>query len=102
MVGNLPTTIFKGVKYVNKRNVRTLQKHEQVVFYVYNNIYRKKIPQVGTVLDVEDRGVWINWLEGYRDQCHLIPFTDMIAVYDENGEMMKWSGIEGKSVLLEY
>lgn len=87
---------------MHKRNVRTLQKHEQVVFYVYNNIYQKKIPEVGSVLTVEDQGVWISWLDGYKDRRELIPFTDMIAVYDENGEMMKWTGIEGKSVLLEY
>ena len=85
-----------------KRNVKTLQKGEQVVFNIYNNIYDKKIPEVGSVISVEPNGVWIRWLEGYRDRLDFIPFEDMIAVYDENGEMMKWHGIEGKSVLLTY
>lgn len=87
---------------MNKRNVNTLQEHEQVVFYVYNNIYKKKIPEVGSVLTVEDQGVWISWLDGYKDRRELIPFTDMIAVHDVHGEFMKWPGIEGNSILLEY
>lgn len=87
---------------MNKRNIKTLQNGEQVVFNIYNNIYDKKIPEVGSVVAVESNGVWISWLEGYRDMRNLIPFTDMIAVYDENGEMMEWTGIKGKSVLLIY
>ena len=83
-----------------KRNVKTLQNGEQVVFNIYNNIYNKKIPEVGSVVDVEDNRIWIRWLEGYRDRLDFIPFEDMIAVYDENGEMMEWTGIKGKSVLL--
>ena len=87
---------------MDKRNVKTLQNGEQVVFNIYNNIYDKKIPEVGSVVDVEDNGIWIRWLEGYRDRLDFILFEDMIAVYDENGEMMEWTGIKGKSVLLIY
>ena len=44
--------------------------------------------------------VMVSYLEGYKDRSDPIPFEDMIAAYDENGEMMDFGGIRGNSVLL--
>lgn len=42
----------------------------------------------------------VSYLEGYKDRSDPIPFMDMIAAYDENGEMMDFGGVKGNSVLL--
>lgn len=44
--------------------------------------------------------ICVSWLEGYKDRRDFIPFEDMLAVYNPNGEMMKFDNISGKSDLL--
>lgn len=86
------------------RDCSSLKNGEQVVFNIYSDIYKNKIPETGTVEDVstERKEVHIHWLEGYKDRHDVVPFEDMIAVYNKDGEMMKWKGISGPSDLLTY
>lgn len=44
--------------------------------------------------------MWCCWLEGYKDYRKPIPFKDMLAVYNPNGEMMKFENVSGMSDLL--
>ena len=86
------------------RDCSTLKNGEQVVFYIYSDIYKKKIPETGTVeyVSSERKEVHVNWLEGYKDRHDVVPFGDMIAVYNKDGEMMRWPGISGPSDLLTH
>lgn len=79
-----------------------LTEDRPVVFKIYSDILKRKIPMDGTVHCVypEQKEVCVSWLDGYRDRKDNIPYDDMIAAYDENGEMMKFDNISGKSVLL--
>ena len=74
-----------------------------VVFKIYSDIYKKKIHMDGHVVGIslKRREVWVCYLEGYKSRTENIPFEDMVAAYDENGEMMQFDNIKGKSVLLE-
>lgn len=73
-----------------------------VVFKVDPYYQGNKQVYDGTVLWVNDnhKTVMVSYLEGYKDRSDPIPFDDMIAAYDENGEMMNFGGINGNSVLL--
>lgn len=86
------------------RDCNTLKNGEQVVFYIHSDIYKKKIPETGTVsgLNLNRKEVHVHWLEGYKDRHDVVPFSDMIAVYNKDGEMMHWKGISGPSDLLTY
>ena len=79
-----------------------LQKDRPVVFKVDTYHDDRKCTQFGTVLwvNAEKKTVMVSYLEGYKDRSASIPFEDMIAAYDENGEMMSFDGVRGKSVLL--
>lgn len=79
-----------------------LQKDRPVVFRVDPYYQGNKQVYDGTVLWVNEnqRTVEVSYLEGYKDRSDAIPFEDMIAAYDENGEMMDFGGVKGKSVLL--
>ena len=79
-----------------------LQKDRPVVFRVDPYYQGNKQVFDGTVLWVNEnqRTVEVSYLEGYKDRSDAIPFEDMIAAYDENGEMMDFGGVKGKSVLL--
>lgn len=83
-------------------NCSELENGRQVVFKIYSDIYKRKIPECGTVSFVNKnrKEVYVSWLEGYKDRGDSIPYEDMLAAYDENGEMMKFDNISGKSVLL--
>lgn len=84
------------------RKCTSLQSNEQVVFKIHSDIYGKKIPMDGSVISVNEntKKVCASWLEGYKDRYDFIPFEDMLAVYNPNGEMMKFDSISGKSDLL--
>lgn len=84
------------------RKCTSLQSNEQVVFKIYSDIYGKKIPMDGSVISVykNAKKVGVSWLEGYKDRYDFIPFEDMLAVYNPNGDMMKFDNISGKSDLL--
>ena len=85
-----------------KRTCASLKQGEQVVFKIYSDIYEEKRPMDGFVIYVntDRRVVWVSYLEGYKDRSDAIPFEDMLAVYNPNGEMMNFDNISGKSDLL--
>ena len=84
------------------RSCTSLQYNEPVVFKIHSDIYGKKIPMDGTVISVHKNSnkVCVSWMEGYKERHNLVPFEDMLAVYNPNGEMMKFENISGKSDLL--
>lgn len=79
-----------------------LENGREVVFKIYSDIHKRKVPECGTVIFVskERKEVCVSYLEGYKDRHDNIPYEDMLAAYDENGKMMKFDNISGKSVLL--
>lgn len=79
-----------------------LQENRPVVFKVDPYYQGNKQVFDGTVLWVnkEQKTVCVIYLDGYRSRSDDIPYEDMIAAYDENGEMMQFDCITGKSVLL--
>ena len=85
-----------------KRSCSSLKFKDQVIFNIYSSIYEHKIPEIGTVLDVnkERREVIVDWLEGYKDRHDNIPYEDMLAIYNPNGEMMHFDNISGPSDIL--
>ena len=84
------------------RSCSSLKPDEQVVFKIYSDIYKEKIPTYGNVTSVntEKRTVDINWLEGYKDRNDTIAYEDMLAVYNPDGEEMKFDKISGRSDIL--
>lgn len=84
-----------------KRSCKTLQNNEQVVFMCYSDIYNKKIPEIGTVVYVYNDKVCISWMDSYKERHTDVDFTDMLAVYNPNGEYMTFEHISGPSDLLE-
>lgn len=85
-----------------KRSCSSLSVNEQVVFNVYSDIYKHKIPETGTVIGInkERKEVVVDWLEGYKDRHDNIPFDDMLAVYNPNGEILHFNNISGPSDVL--
>lgn len=85
-----------------KRKCTSLKQNEQVVFNIYSDIYERKIPMGGSVIDVypDRKVVVVSWLEGYKDRKDFIPFSDMLAVYNPDGETMRYENISGKSNVL--
>lgn len=79
-----------------------LKVNAQVVFKIYCDIYKRKIYEIGSVVYVlpNRREVCVCYLDGYKSRSENIPYEDMVACYDENGEMMSFNNIKGKSVLL--
>ena len=79
-----------------------LQKDRPVVFKVDPYYQGDKQVFDGTVLWVNEnqRTVEVLYLEGYKGRYDAIPFEDMIAAYNKNGEVMDFGGVKGKSVLL--
>lgn len=79
-----------------------LKVNAQVVFKIHCDIYKRKIYEIGSVVYVlpNRREVCVCYLDGYKSQSEDIPYEDMVACYDENGEMMSFDNIKGKSVLL--
>lgn len=79
-----------------------LNKDRPVVFNLHDEIYGKKIPMDGFVIYVlpERKTVCVGYMDGYKYLTEDIPYEDMIAAYDKDGEMMKFDNIKGPSVLL--
>ena len=79
-----------------------LKENAQVVFKIYSDIFKRKICEIGSVIYVlpNRREVCVCYLDGYKSRSENIPYEDMVAYYDENGEMMSFNNIKGKSVLL--
>ena len=76
--------------------------NSQVVFKIYSDIFKRKIYETGSVIYVlpSIKQVCVCYLEGYKSRSENIPYEDMVACYDENGEEMRFDNIVGKSVLL--
>ena len=55
----------------------------------------------GTVVLITPGFVHASRLEGYRDRDDAVPFADMLAKYDPEGEEMRFGHIHGPSVKLE-
>ena len=85
-----------------ERKCTSLQHNEEVVFNLMSDILKKKVPMVGSVIFVHEntKKVCVSYLEGYKDRHDSIPFEDMLAVHNVNGEMMTFDNISGKSDLL--
>jgi hypothetical protein len=79
-----------------------LQKNRPVVFNLFDEIYGEKRPMDGSVIYVlpEKRTVCVSYLDGYKSLTEDVPYEDMLAAYDKDGEMMKFDNIKGPSVLL--
>lgn len=79
-----------------------LKQGRLVIFKLYSDIFKKKIPWDGNVIYVEPerKRVCVCYLDGYKSETEDIPYEDMLAAYDENGEMMTFDNIKVKSVLL--
>lgn len=81
------------------RECGSLKENEQVVFNRYCNIFKDKVPETGSVVSVNlnNNTVCVSWLEGYKDRKDDVPFEDMLAVHNPEGEMMRFKNISGKS-----
>ena len=82
-----------------QRKCSSLKQNEAVVFMIHSDIYNKKIPETGSVIYVlpEQKKVCICYLNGYKSESDFIPFEDMLAVANPNGEVMKFRNISGPS-----
>lgn len=85
------------------RRCSDLKKMEQVVFRVDPYYQGNKEVFFGNVLRVHPNAhkVSVIYLEGYHSRYDAIPYDDMLAVYDEDGEVMSFGGVSGRSVLLK-
>lgn len=85
------------------RRCSDLKKMEQVVFRVDPYYQGNKEVFFGNVINVypESKRVDVVYLEGYKSRSDAIPYDDMLAVYDEDGEWMSFGGVSGKSILLK-
>lgn len=81
------------------RECGSLKENEQVVFNRYCNIFKDKVPETGSVVSVNlnNNTVCVSWLEGYKDRKDDVPFEDMLAVHNPEGEMMRFKNISGNS-----
>lgn len=79
-----------------------LRQGEQVVFLIYDDIYKKEIHEIGNVIYVDDENkrIGINYLEGYKSRSEDFNYNKVIAKYDKNGEFMKFGSIKGNSILI--
>ena len=85
-----------------KRTINSLLPGESVVFNIYNDILGRKSPIDGTVdfVDKERKFVSVSYLYGYQNRDAFIPYEDMLAVYNPNGDDMVFECISGKSDIL--
>jgi hypothetical protein len=84
------------------RKCTSLRDGEEVVFNIYSDILKRKNAETRTVSLVNEsqRKVMVHWLKGYQDRHDMIPFEDMLAVHNANGEYMTFDCISGNSDLL--
>lgn len=84
------------------RKCSSLLANETVIFKIYSSIFKRKICETGNVCYVnkENKTVAVSWLRGYRSEADDIPFEDMVAVSNPNGEIMTFEVFTGKSDIL--
>lgn len=84
------------------RKCTSLQYGEQVVFNLFSDIYKRKVPERGSVefIDANRKIVCVSYMEGYKERHSDIPFGDMLAVHNPDAPVVKFENISGKSDLL--
>lgn len=86
---------------MGERTCSSLQRGEEVVFWWNSPFHKKKIYHDGTVDGiVKEEGVYVSYMVGYKEYTDLVPFTDMVAVANREGEHRKFGAISGKCDLL--
>lgn len=85
-----------------KRSCKSLKYGEAVVFLIYSDIYNRKIPEWGTVVEVGDDFIEVSWMESYKERFNRIPMYDMLAVRSDSpdAEVLHFGSIYGPSDLL--
>ena len=80
-----------------------LKRGDSVVIKCIDYHTEEEIYDYGTIrlIDYEKKTAHIACLRGYKEEFEFVKFEKIIAVYNENGEMMKFGNISGKSILLE-
>lgn len=91
-----------GEDFVKAVPCSALQADAEVVFMAYSAIHKRKVPEVGTVLWVDEDGktIAVVWLDGYKSRTEDIPYEDMLAVYDKTGTEMSFGCFRGLSAKL--
>lgn len=91
-----------GEDFVKVVPCSALQADAEVVFMVYSAIHKRKVPETGTVLrvDEDEKTIAVVWLDGYKSRTEDIPYEDMLAVYDKTGTEMSFGCFRGSSAKL--
>lgn len=91
-----------GEDFVKVAPCSALQADAEVVFMVYSAIHKRKVPEAGTVLwvDENEKTIAVVWLDGYKSRTEDIPYEDMLAVYDKTGTEMSFGCFRGPSAKL--
>jgi len=84
------------------RSCTTLKKEESVVFLIYSDIYKHKIPIDGSVIFVnrDRRKVEVIYLLGYKCEYDFIDYEDMLGVFNPDGVFIEFDNIQGRSDIL--
>ena len=85
-----------------RREVTTLQRGDEVVFFIDNHGWGKKYAQIGRVwaVYVNSRKIDIHWLNGYKDQHDEVPFKDVVAAANKSGTFFHFGSVVGRSDIL--
>lgn len=84
------------------RSCTTLEKEESVVFLIYSDICKHKIPIDGSVIFVnrDRRKVEVIYLLGYKCEYDFIDYEDMLGVFNPDGVFIEFDNIQGRSDIL--
>lgn len=84
------------------RSCTTLKKEESVVFLIYSDICKHKIPIDGSVIFVnrDRRKVEVIYLLGYKCEYDFIDYEDMLGVFNPDGVFIEFDNIQGRSDIL--
>lgn len=91
-----------GEDFVKVAPCSALQADAEVVFMAYSAIHKRKVPEVGTVLwvDEDEKTIAVVWLDGYKSRTEDVPYEDMLVVYDKTGTEMSFGCFRGPSAKL--
>ena len=91
-----------GEDFVTVAPCSALLADAEVVFMAYSAIHKRKVPEAGTVLwvDEDEKTLAVVWLDGYKSRTEDIPYEDMLAVYDKTGTEMSFGCFRGPSAKL--
>ena len=84
------------------RSCTSLKKEESVVFLIYSDICKHKIPIDGSVIFVnrDRRKVEVIYLLGYKCEYDFIDYEDMLGVFNPDGVWIEFDNIQGRSDIL--